>query len=129
MKDEADRRGRELKDSGKRYWDPKNGKYSGHKDQFFNEVQNFFTSYADDGLNQRLGESVKTLVTDLFMDSEGNLKYKPELWRVRCRSSCFSQSPRADSGCATQDIRSVILPTLFQSIGYIPVPRCALISP
>ncbi|GJN92734.1 hypothetical protein Rhopal_005772-T1 [Rhodotorula paludigena] len=107
MKDEADRRGRELKESGKRYWDPKNGKYSGHKDQFFNEVQNFFTSYADDGLNQRLGESVKTLVTDLFMDSEGNLKYKPELWR---------------------DIRSVILPTLFQSIGYIPVPRAEYTS-
>ena len=99
--DEADRRGRELLDSGKRYWDPKNGKYASHKDRFFEEVQNFFTSYADDGLNQRLGESVKTLVTDLFLNSEGNPTYKPHLWR---------------------DIRSVILPALFSQIGYVPVP-------
>ncbi|GAA5978322.1 hypothetical protein JCM10908_004313 [Rhodotorula pacifica] len=102
MKDEADRRGRELRESGKHYWDPKNGKYSGHKDNFFNSVQNFFTSYADDGLNQRLGESVKSLVTDLFLNSEGNITWKPELWT---------------------DIRKVILPTLFQQIGYVPIPR------
>jgi hypothetical protein len=105
MKDEADRRGRELKESGKRYFDPKNGRYSGHKDRFFDEVQNFFTAYADDGLNQRLGEAVKTLVTDLFMDNEGNLKYKPHLWG---------------------DIRKEILPALFQQIGYVPIPRCVL---
>ncbi|KPV72383.1 uncharacterized protein RHOBADRAFT_66934 [Rhodotorula graminis WP1] len=107
MKDEADRRGRELLDSGKRYWDPKNGKYASHKDRFFNEVQSFFTSYADDGLNQRLGESVKTLVTDLFLNSEGNPTYKPHLWR---------------------DIRSVILPALFTQIGYVPVPRAEYTS-
>jgi len=105
--DEADRRGRELLDSGKRYWDPKNGKYASHKDRFFEEVQNFFTSYADDGLNQRLGESVKTLVTDLFLNSEGNPTYKPHLWR---------------------DIRSVILPALFSQIGYVPVPRAEYTS-
>ncbi|GAA5986554.1 hypothetical protein JCM11641_003673 [Rhodosporidiobolus odoratus] len=107
MKDEADRRGRELKETGKRYWDPQNGKYSGHKDRFFDEVQNFFTSYADDGLNQRLGESVKSLFTDLIFDSEGNLKYKPHLWK---------------------DIRSVILPSIFQQIGYIPIPRAEYTS-
>ncbi|GAA5918486.1 hypothetical protein JCM6882_008315 [Rhodosporidiobolus microsporus] len=102
MRDEADRRGRELRESGKRFWDPKNGKYSPHKDRVVDEIQNFFTAYADDGLNQRLGETVKTLFTDLVFDSEGNLKYKPHLW---------------------SDIRKVILPALFQQIGYIPVPR------
>ncbi|BGP18009.1 hypothetical protein JCM10213_005048 [Rhodosporidiobolus nylandii] len=107
MKDEADRRGRELKDTGKRFWDPKEGKYAPHKDRFFDEVQNFFTQYADDGLNQRLGESVKTLFTDLIFDSEGNLKYKPHLWK---------------------DIRSVILPSLFQQIGYVPIPRAEYTS-
>ncbi|GAA5878086.1 hypothetical protein JCM8547_002824, partial [Rhodosporidiobolus lusitaniae] len=107
MKDESDRRGRELKESGKRFFDPQNGKYSAHKDRFFDEVQNFFTSYADDGLNQRLGESVKTLFTDLIFDSEGNLKYKPHLWK---------------------DIRSVILPALFDQIGYVPIPRAEYTS-
>ena len=107
MKDEADRRGRELRESGKHYWDPQNGKYSGHKDNFFNAVQGFFTAYADDGLNQRLGESVKSLVTDLFLNSEGNITWKPELWT---------------------DIRKVILPTLFQQIGYVPIPRAEYTS-
>ncbi|GAA5934568.1 uncharacterized protein JCM15063_004617 [Sporobolomyces koalae] len=108
MKDECDRRGRELKDSSKKFWDPKEGKYAGHKDRFFDEVQNFFTSYADDGLNQRLGESVKTLFSDLLFNSEGNLEYKAHLWK---------------------DIRTVILPELFQQIGYIPIPRAEYTSP
>ncbi|GAA5879129.1 hypothetical protein JCM16303_001308 [Sporobolomyces ruberrimus] len=108
MKDECDRRGRELKDSSKKFWDPKNGKYAGHKDRFFDEVQNFFTSYADDGLNQRLGESVKSLFSDLLFNSEGNLEYKSHLWK---------------------DIRSVILPEIFQQIGYIPIPRAEYTSP
>ncbi|GAA6063477.1 hypothetical protein JCM10212_006339 [Sporobolomyces blumeae] len=108
MKDEADRRGRELKDSSKKFWDPKEGKYAGHKDRFFDEVQAFFTSYADDGLNQRLGESVKTLFSDLLFNSDGNLEYKPHLWK---------------------DIRSVILPELFKQIGYVPIPRAEYTSP
>ncbi|GAA5906426.1 uncharacterized protein JCM6883_004476 [Sporobolomyces salmoneus] len=108
MKDECDRRGRELRDSSKKFWDPKEGKYAGHKDRFFDETQNFFTSYADDGLNQRLGESVKTLFSDLLFNSDGNLEYKPHLWK---------------------DIRSVILPQLFQQVGYIPIPRAEYTSP
>ncbi|GAA5960221.1 hypothetical protein JCM21900_000554 [Sporobolomyces salmonicolor] len=107
MKDEADRRGRELKDSGKRFWDPKEGKYAPHKDRLFDEVEQFFTSYADDGLNQRLGESVKNLFTDLLFNSDGNLEYKPHLWG---------------------DIRSVILPSLFQQVGYVPIPRAEYTS-
>lgn len=107
MKDECDRRGRELKDSSKKFWDPKQGKYAGHKDRFFDEVQAFFTSYADDGLNQRLGESVKTLFSDLLFNSDGNLEYKPHLWK---------------------DIRSVILPEIFTSLGYIPIPRAEYTS-
>ncbi|GAA6017008.1 hypothetical protein JCM10207_001455 [Rhodosporidiobolus poonsookiae] len=107
MKDEADRRGRELKESGKRFFDPKNGKYSDHKDRVFDEIQNFFTAYADDGLNQRLGESVKTLFTDLLFNSDGSLQYKPHLWT---------------------DIRKVILPAVFQQIGYVPIPRAEYAS-
>ncbi|GAA6030366.1 hypothetical protein JCM8097_009074 [Rhodosporidiobolus ruineniae] len=102
MRDEADRRGRELKESGKHFFDPQNGKYSAHKDRVIDEIEGFFTAYADDGLNQRLGESVKNLFTDLVFDAEGNLKYKPHLW---------------------EDIRRVILPGLFQQLGYIPIPR------
>lgn len=102
MKDEADRRGRELRDSGRRFWDPKEGKYAKHKDNFFGAVQHFFTAYADDGLNQRLGESVKSLVTDLFLNADGGVTWKPELWA---------------------DIRHVILPSIVKQLGYVPIPR------
>lgn len=40
----ADREGQRIMDSGKRFFDPKTGKYSGHKDALFDSVSAFFTS-------------------------------------------------------------------------------------
>ncbi|ORY77244.1 hypothetical protein BCR35DRAFT_305540 [Leucosporidium creatinivorum] len=102
LKDACDRRGRDLLDQGGRFWDPKTGKYAGHKDAVFDSVQTFFTAYADDPLNVKLGNDIKKLTTDLLYDSEGNLKYKPHLWN---------------------DVREVILPALAKNVGYIPIPR------
>lgn len=70
----ADADGRALLDQGKRFWDPKEGKYAGHKDAVFDTVQTFFTAYAGDELNVQLGEDVKKLTKDLLMDSEGNVR-------------------------------------------------------
>lgn len=56
----------------------------------------------DDQLNQRFGQDWARLTKDLLFDSEGELKFKPELWR---------------------DIRKVILPAVIDKIGYIPIPR------
>jgi len=102
MRDESDRDGRKLLDQGKRFWDPKEGKYAGHKDAVFDSLADFFKSYADDELNVQLGEDVKKLTKDLLMDADGNLQYKSHLW---------------------QDVRSVILPTLAKKVGLIPIPR------
>lgn len=55
-----------------------------------------------DPLNTRLGEDLARFSRDLLFDSEGKLSYKPELWA---------------------DIRKVILPTLIERIGYVPIPR------
>ncbi|KAM0790055.1 hypothetical protein ACM66B_005383 [Microbotryomycetes sp. NB124-2] len=102
MKEQCDRDGRQLMDEGKKFWDVKNGKYAGHKDDFFNTVQTFFTAYADDPLNVKLGNNVKKLTTDLLYDSDGKLAYKPHL---------------------VADIKHHILPALASNIGYVPIPR------
>ena len=50
----------------------------------------------------RLGNDFARLAKELLFSEDGGLTYKPELWT---------------------DIRKVILPSLINSIGYIPIPR------
>ena len=56
----------------------------------------------EDPLNKRFGEDWARLTKDLLFDSEGSLKFKPQLWG---------------------DMRKVILPTIASQVGYIPIPR------
>jgi len=49
-------------------------------------------------LNKQFGEDWARLTKDLLFDSEGSLKFKPELWN---------------------DIRKVILPQLTEQVGLI----------
>ena len=56
----------------------------------------------DDPLNARFGQDWARLTKDLLFDSEGSLKFKPELWG---------------------DIKRVILPAIVDNVGYIPIPR------
>ena len=88
-----------LRDTGRQFYD---GKYKNHFDNLFNSISLFFTSMGDDPLNARFGQDWARLTKDLLFDSEGSLKYKPELWR---------------------DIRKVVVPGLVANIGYVPIPR------
>jgi len=99
MKESCDQAGREINESGKKFW---NHKYATHRQTLFDEIEKFFTSYADDPLNIRFGSNWKKLTKDLFLDAEGNLKLKPHLW---------------------EDVATVIFPSLLKHIGYIPIPR------
>lgn len=90
---------RKLQDSGRQFYD---GKYKSHFDGLFNAIGGFFTAMGDDPLNARFGQDWARLTKDLLFDSEGSLKFKPELWR---------------------DIRKVILPAVIDRVGYIPIPR------
>ncbi|KEI39762.1 uncharacterized protein L969DRAFT_17670 [Mixia osmundae IAM 14324] len=99
MEETCDQEGARLRDTGREFWE---GKYAGHKDNFFNQVQRFFTAYADDDLNNELGDHVKKLTRDLFLNGEGDLTFKTQLWN---------------------DIRGVILPELVKKVGYVPIPR------
>ncbi|EGN94223.1 hypothetical protein SERLA73DRAFT_115180 [Serpula lacrymans var. lacrymans S7.3] len=99
LEEDCNREGNEVRESGRQFWDQK---YRGHFDNLFNSTGNWFAAMGDDPLNKRFGEDWARLTRDLLFDSEGSLKFKPELW---------------------SDIRKVILPTLVDKIGYVPIPR------
>jgi len=88
-----------LRESGRRFYDDR---YKTHFDNLINRTGDFFRAMGDDPLNKRFGEDWARLTRNLLFDSEGSLKWKPELW---------------------MDIRKVILPSLIDQVGYIPIPR------
>ncbi|KZP14441.1 hypothetical protein FIBSPDRAFT_912787 [Athelia psychrophila] len=99
LEPDCNSRGTAIRDSGRQFYD---GKYKTHFDNLFSSVGTFFKAMGNDPLNVRFGEDWARLTRDLLFDSEGGLKFKPELWG---------------------DIRKVILPTLVDKVGYIPIPR------
>ncbi|KAG8770836.1 hypothetical protein FRC12_004021 [Ceratobasidium sp. 428] len=99
LQPQCNSRGNEIREEGRSFFDHK---YKGHKDNLFDSIQTFFTAMGDDPLNKRFGEDWKRLTRDLLFDTNGNLTFKPQLW---------------------SDIRRVIMPTLVEQIGYIPIPR------
>lgn len=99
LDDDCNREADQLQQQGRKFFEHK---YKGHFDNFGNQVQRFFVSMGEDPLNVRFGEDWKRLVKDLLFNAEGNLEFKPKLWN---------------------DIRRVVLPTLIQQIGYVPIPR------
>lgn len=91
--------GSKLRDSGRVFYDEK---YKDHFDAVFNSIGTFFSAMGEDPLNARFGQDWARLTKDLLFDSEGALKFKPELW---------------------SDIRKVILPAVIDKVGYVPIPR------
>jgi hypothetical protein len=96
---DCNNQGHALRDSGRKFYDEK---YKSHFDNLFSTVGDWFKAMGEDPLNKRFGEDWARLTRDLLFDSEGSLKFKTALWG---------------------DIRKVILPTLIDKVGYIPIPR------
>lgn len=84
--------GQELKESGRKFYDDR---YKAHFDGLFEAIGKWFGAMGEDPLNKRFGDDWARLTKDLLFDSEGSLKFKPELWL---------------------DIRKVILPTLVDQV-------------
>lgn len=94
LEPDCNNRGNQLRESGRQFYD---GKYKGHFDNLFNSTGTFFKAMGNDPLNVRFGEDWARLTRDLLFDSEGGLKFKPELWN---------------------DVRKVILPTLVDKVSF-----------
>ncbi|KAF9488921.1 hypothetical protein BDN71DRAFT_1456787 [Pleurotus eryngii] len=99
LEPDCNNQARRLRDDGRVFYDDK---YKGHFDNLFGTVGDWFKAMGDDPLNKRFGEDWARLTKDLLFDSEGSLKFKPQLWN---------------------DIRKVIVPTLVDKVGYVPIPR------
>ena len=99
LEDECEQEGQALQKRGREFFDHK---YAGHKDTLFNEFSSFFQGMAEEPVNVRFGEDWKRLTKDILFDGDGQLTFKPDLWR---------------------DIRQEILPHIINQVGYIPVPR------
>jgi len=65
-----------------------NEKYKSHFDRLFDSIGTWFSSMGEDPLNKRFGDDWARLTRDLLFDSEGSLKFKPELWTDIRRLSC-----------------------------------------
>ncbi|KAH9984085.1 hypothetical protein BJV74DRAFT_848879 [Russula compacta] len=91
--------GRQVRDSGRRFYDEK---YKAHFDRLFDSIGTWFSAMGEDPLNRRFADDWARLTRDLLFDSEGSLKFKPDLW---------------------MDIRKVILPSIVDRVGHIPIPR------
>ncbi len=81
-----------LREEGRRFYDDK---YKGHFDNLITRTGDWFRAMGDDPLNKRVGEDWARLTHDLLFDSDGSLKWKPELW---------------------MDIRKVILPSIIERV-------------
>ncbi|EJU01188.1 hypothetical protein DACRYDRAFT_116977 [Dacryopinax primogenitus] len=96
---EYDDDARRVRDEGKQFFDEK---YAPHKDRLFDSIQDFFLAMGDDPLNKQFGDDWARLTHDLLFDENGQLAFKPHLWG---------------------DIRRVILPSIVDQVGYVPIPR------
>lgn len=95
-----DQQSNQLQKEGHAFFDEK---YKGHKDNLINSISTFAKSFAEDPLNKRFGQNWNALTRDLLFGEDGKtLAYKPHLWK---------------------DIRSEIIPSLVNKIGYVPIPR------
>ena len=92
LEPQCNNEGRAIRESGRRFYDDK---YKAHFDRLFSTVGDWFKAMGDDPINKRLGDDLARLTRDLLFDSEGSLKFKPDLWL---------------------DIRKVILPTLVEQV-------------
>ena len=84
--------GRKVRDSGRRFYDEK---YKAHFDRLFDAIGTWFSAMGEDPLNKRFGDDWARLTHDLLFDSEGSLKFKPDLW---------------------MDIRKVIVPSIVDRV-------------
>lgn len=77
-------------------------KYRSHTDRIVDEIKFLADQFDQDPLNKSFAMSLNKLFTDLGNDENGKPVFKPHL---------------------VKDLTEVILPAMFESVAYIPVPR------
>ncbi|KAI0123897.1 hypothetical protein BJ170DRAFT_101421 [Xylariales sp. AK1849] len=83
-------------------------KYRAHTDRIVDEIKFLGNQFDEDPLNKRFATSVQKLFNDLGNDANGKPTFKPHL---------------------VKDLTEIILPSAFQSIAYVPIPRIEYSDP
>lgn len=83
-------------------------KYRGHTDRIVDELKNYADQFDKDPQNKQFGNTMQKLFTDLGNDENGKPTFKPHL---------------------IKDLTEVILPGIFQTIRYVPIPRIEYSDP
>lgn len=78
------------------------GKYRGNLHFLSSESRKIMNLMAEDHISKELNHRIATIHRDLWMDSEGNPAFKPQL---------------------LNDMRMTLLPAFIDEIKYIPIPR------
>lgn len=99
MQEEANREWNDLYDQGHFLL---RERYRGHTDRIIGEIKFLATQFDEDAHNKAFANSIEKLFNDLGQDEQGEAKFKKHL---------------------VKDITSIILPTIFENVRYIPIPR------
>lgn len=83
-------------------------RYRNHTDRIVDEIKFLADQFDADAQNKRFAESINKLFTDLGNDENGKPTFKPHL---------------------VKDLTEVILPSMFESIRYVPIPRIEVSDP
>ena len=83
-------------------------RYKQHTDRVTDELKYLADQFDQDPQNKSFGRSLEKLFNDLGHDESGQQAFKPHL---------------------LEDLRDVIIPGFFQSVGYIPIPRIEYSDP
>ena len=83
-------------------------KYKNHTDRIADEFKFFGQQFDEDAQNKAFGQSMQKLFMDLGNDENGKPTFKAHL---------------------VKDLSEVILPQLFESIRYVPIPRIEASDP
>ncbi|KAJ5823383.1 hypothetical protein N7447_005723 [Penicillium robsamsonii] len=105
MEDECNRQWNEIYDKGRYLL---RERYRGDADRIVDEVKFMADQFEKDPQNQALAESFQKLFKDLGHDANGKPTFKPDLLR---------------------DLRDVIIPSFFENVRYVPIPRIEVSDP
>ncbi|KAL3476368.1 hypothetical protein BJX99DRAFT_142095 [Aspergillus californicus] len=105
MQDEWNRQYDELADHGRFLL---RDRYRSHTDRILDEVKFLGDQFNQDRQNKAFGDAMQKLFLDLGRDENGNVKFKPHLLK---------------------DLRDVIIPSIFENVRYVPIPRIEVSDP
>lgn len=83
-------------------------RYRNHTDRIADELKFYADQFDKDDQNRRFADSMQKLFNDLGTDDQGKAAFKPHL---------------------IKDVTEVIIPGIFESVRYVPIPRIEYSDP